>query len=170
MKNLWLIGVLALGAASAPAWAVHKCTDASGKTVFQDRPCADGGGQKVNIRSSNIGSADASGAGAERAERERGQVAELRRNNRLRDLEVHIPNARQAIENKRSACDREMAAVRSQKARAANNLAGATWMQSISTEMEAIAARCDTEQRVLNDDLQRLLDERSQLQQQQNSN
>ena len=36
---------------------------------------------------------------------------------------------------------REMDALRAQKARANNNLAGATWEQSLSTEMQAVAAR-----------------------------
>lgn len=33
----------------APAWAINKCTDASGKVSFQDAPCA-GRGEKIEAR------------------------------------------------------------------------------------------------------------------------
>lgn len=39
---------LALGLI-APAWAIHKCTDARGKVAFQDAPCA-GEGEKIEVR------------------------------------------------------------------------------------------------------------------------
>lgn len=35
--------------ASAPAWAVNKCTASDGKTVFQDAPCP-GQGEKLDVR------------------------------------------------------------------------------------------------------------------------
>lgn len=43
--------------------------------------------------------------------------------------------------NRSEQMTREMDALRAQKARASNNLAGATWEQSLSTEMQAVASR-----------------------------
>ena len=43
--------------------------------------------------------------------------------------------------NRSEQMSREMDALRAQKARANNNLAGATWEQSLSTEMQAVASR-----------------------------
>ena len=43
--------------------------------------------------------------------------------------------------NRSEQMTREMDALRAQKARANNNLAGATWEQSLSTEMQAVASR-----------------------------
>ncbi|MFN4120858.1 DUF4124 domain-containing protein [Acidovorax sp.] len=49
MKSIrYAIYALALGFL-APAWAIHKCTDAQGKVSFQDAPCA-GEGEKIEVR------------------------------------------------------------------------------------------------------------------------
>lgn len=48
--------------AATPAWAINKCTDASGKVVYQDAACAGGKGQALTIRpASGPGNAAASG-------------------------------------------------------------------------------------------------------------
>ena len=60
-------------------------------------------------------------------------------------------------------CQAEMEAVRKRKELADNSLAGATWQQSLSAEMQAMAARCDTEQRRLQANLDRLLAEKQEL-------
>lgn len=41
---------LALAALAAPAWAIHKCVGPDGRAVFQDAPCADGRGQRIEVR------------------------------------------------------------------------------------------------------------------------
>lgn len=41
--------ILALVCATAPAWAVHKCTGADGKVSYQEQPCA-GKGEELKIR------------------------------------------------------------------------------------------------------------------------
>jgi hypothetical protein len=38
----------------APAWAINKCTDASGKVSFQDAPCT-GQGEKITVRPTTQG-------------------------------------------------------------------------------------------------------------------
>lgn len=47
--HIRLILTAALLAAS-PAWAINKCTGPDGKVVFQDAPCADGRGGKIDVK------------------------------------------------------------------------------------------------------------------------
>lgn len=51
--RLFLFSALALNAFVATEAAITKCTDASGKTVYSDQPCADGGKTKpIEIKNS----------------------------------------------------------------------------------------------------------------------
>lgn len=181
MKNLWLIVTLALGAVTAPAWAVNKCTLPNGKTVFQDAPCA-GAGEKLNIRpASGAGqpvplaqpqtaadgsdTATAQTAPQTEAERLKAQVEMMRKkreSDSLRDYQ--IPKQRRAIADHTTACRNEQAALRGQKRYANNNLAGATWEGAISEEMVSVTQRCDMEARQLENDLKRLEQELADLQ------
>lgn len=153
-----------------PASAVNKCVGADGRAVFQDMPCADGRGEKMVIRpaSGNAPMAppatatQAAGVGAATAapqtevERLRALADRLRDGNRISSLEVRvIPDAYGRVNAQKARCDAEFEALRARKAQANNNLAGATWEQSISSEMAAVATRCDTEGRVLQADLDR---------------
>lgn len=50
--------------ASAPAWAINKCTGGDGKYVFQDAPCT-GKGEKIEVRpASGVGRAASPSASA----------------------------------------------------------------------------------------------------------
>lgn len=173
MKNTtWRAVAIAFAAVvlmPLPAAAVNKCTGPDGKLVFQDAPCL-GKGETLTVR-------PASGTGRERladtsrpdaegekslteAQRIERQIAESQKARRLQDLEVRLVfNAQNAIEQHRQACDREMEALRVSKRRANNNLAGATWEGAISGEMTAIATRCDTRNRELRNDADRLQSE-----------
>ena len=67
------------------AWAVNKCTGADGKVVFQDAPCADGKGQKMDIRPAS-GSAGASPAEAQL------EIEKLKRSNAMAEaIRSHKP-------------------------------------------------------------------------------
>ena len=57
-ENTIMAAVLsALLLVAVPAWAVNKCS-VGGKTVYQDAPCADGGGAKVNLSGAGPSDAD----------------------------------------------------------------------------------------------------------------
>lgn len=89
------------------------------------------------------------------ADRLNASTAASQRERRRRDLEtIHVPNAAGFIYRQRVQCDAEIRALQARKLSAANNLAGATWEGSISTEMTAIATRCDSRNRELRDDLE----------------
>ena len=159
----------------APAHAINKCRTPDGKTIFQDAPCAPGQGGKIEVRPAS-GYAQPTAATVTsaavttttttpakpqtEAQRIDAQAEVLRKENRLHTLQVRaIPDARAAVDRQKLRCDGDMAELKNKKQLATNNLAGATWEQSISSEMAATATRCDTESRTLTKELDTLLQE-----------
>ncbi|TAG44303.1 MAG: hypothetical protein EAZ30_17320 [Betaproteobacteria bacterium] len=63
-----------------------------------------------------------------------------------------MPEAFNAISTQRAACDQELKTLQARKGTASNNLAGATYEVSISSEMTAIATRCGTRNTEVRDD------------------
>ena len=182
MRMHMLAAVIAACACSSPAWAVFKCQDANGRFSFQETPCASGSksseievkpaaGHAVKPASvaapsqSSDGTATAPAAKPmSEADRLNAQAATIRKRNRLSDLKNrHIPDAYGAIDRSKSNCDHRMATLRNNKRSASNNLAGATYENSLSSEMQAVATQCDSDQRRLNRDLDRLLAERKDI-------
>lgn len=62
IKSTILVALFASLAAS-PAWSINKCAGPGGNTVFQDTPCADGQGEKVEVRPSSSFSSGVSASG-----------------------------------------------------------------------------------------------------------
>lgn len=152
--------------ASGPAWAVNKCVGPDGAVVFQDAPCA-GKGETLTVKpasgaaptpvTADTAAASTDGASPSKplteAQRIERQVAASQQDRRKQELEVRlVPDAEGAIHRHRAVCDRDMKALQAKKARANNNLAGATWEGSISGEMTALATTCDTRNRELRED------------------
>ena len=160
---------------TAPAWAINKCVGSDGKAVFQDQPCADGRGGKIDVRPASgmapaappvMSTTPASGAARQKTQLERDQemITQYQRDSRIGTLEARlIPDSKNALYRKRSQCDAEIQALQARKMSANNNLAGATWEQSLSTEMQAVSSRCDTEYRFLQDEVSRFERELSDL-------
>lgn len=134
-------------------WAINKCTGPDGKVSFQDLPCPGKGGA-VDVKPAS-GRAPAPSAApvdavaapavAPTAKKE-GVFGETYR--RKLDLESHlIGNARGELNGHLQQCDAQQRALAAKKGSARNNLAGATWEQSISAEMQAAATMCDTKAR-----------------------
>lgn len=149
-----------------PAWAIFKCTGADGKAVYQDTVCEGGGRVVVRPGSGNapaaapageVGTSQTAKKPQTEAQRIEAQIAKSQRERRITEIEVRLlPDAKGAVFYGRAQCDAAFASLKDKKVLAKNNLAGATWEQSISTEMAAIAARCDTESRRQQDDVDRL--------------
>lgn len=174
-------GTLLLGATLAwpcASMAINKCIGADGKAVFQDAPCAGGQGGKIEVRPSRGSAPPAAPAQSpavapsssqlpaspvSETERLRALSRKLNRENRLVSLQHAIPSARGAVDEQKRRCDAQLAALQRKKLASTNNLAGATWEQSISMEMSALAQRCDTEIRTLSDNVDRLLREQSEI-------
>lgn len=162
-------GVLAaLSVVSTGAHAqVYKCT-VGGRAVFSDQPCAPDA-KPINVRPAT----GASSAGASASESDPRQInmsnnpqavlSRLERDRRVRETEHELRDIRDRIVTEQAEMDRELAALRLQKTRANNNLAGATWEKSISEEMSAVVARYDLRIRALQDDVRRLEGELSEM-------
>lgn len=150
------LAVLAL--VSPVAHAVYKC-QVNGTTTYQAQPCSGASQhvQQMNIRSESPsvtqgGDKPAVQSGIQKSQSslaatEKRAVEQMARERQIREANYEIQNLERRIANRSEQMTREMDALRAQKARANNNLAGATWEQSLSTEMQAVAARY----KVLND-------------------
>ena len=152
MRVVLSLALTSLALVSPVAHAVYKC-QVNGTTTYQAQPCSGASkpGQQMNIRSgspagtqsdakpeiqSGAQKSPSSSAGAEKQ-----AVEQMARDRQIREANYEIGNLERRIANRSEQMTREMDALRAQKARANNNLAGATWEQSLSTEMQAVASR-----------------------------
>ena len=137
--------------ASPAAHAVYKC-QSNGTTSYQANPCSGPtkAGQQLNIRSEPQGVMPSGDRPATQpspqksptsAGNEKQALEQMARERQIREANYEIENLERRIANRSEQMTREMDSLRAQKARANNNLAGATWEQSLSTEMQAVAAR-----------------------------
>ena len=154
--------------AHAPAWAINKCTGADGKVVFQDAPCADGKGGKIDVRPASGASVAQDASLTETAPTratmsKEGAFGETWQ--RRTFLENRgIADARSSLRSHQQRCADKQRELAARKNYSSNNLAGATWEQSISTEMQAVATICDSQSRELRAQLDGLEKELRELQ------
>jgi len=121
------IGLMLCATASAE---IYKCTDpATGRTTFSQTQCA-ADAQAVDIHVHRPSEAEAQAARAladrQQAEIDAG-IARRREAMRQQDLENQI----KATEAARAA---DLARIKAQRSRAANNLAGAVWLNALSED------------------------------------
>lgn len=139
--SLWVS--LTLLAPPALGQPMYKCPDPSGVVKFQQMPCTlQGGGEAVTVKpipASGIVNLETS----EESKRVQQVTHKMSRDRRLLEIEREMGNLESRIDSDRSAMSNEMARLERKKSSAANNLAGATWEQSISEEMSAVAAKYD---------------------------
>lgn len=165
----------ALLLASLNAWAINKCTGPDGAVVFQDAPCTGQGGQ-INVRPASghapppqfaaEGGQDSSTPSKPMTEAQRIErsVKASKDGRRRKSLETYlISDLKSSLERHNRACDADIAALRRKKGLANNNLAGATWEESISSEMNAVALRCDSKTKDMRDRLAELKKECAEL-------
>lgn len=151
---------------TVPAWAVNKCTGPDGRVSFQDAPCTGQGGA-IDVKPASGFSAPSApaaaapqsapapqAAAAASGKKEGAFGATWQRRTFLEDR--GLPDARASVDNHQRNCANQQAAIASKKALANNNLAGATYMQSVSAEMQAAAATCDSKARELRANLESL--------------
>lgn len=128
----------------APAWGVNKCVTADGKTIYQSAPCA--GVEKSSEITIQKAPQVPTHSEADTAElkRIRETAGALERERTIKEKEKHISQLEGRIFDHRQDMNREIAVLKAKKMAANNNLAGATWEQSISEEMSAVAKKYDT--------------------------
>lgn len=156
IKRLSTVLGCVLLAAPLPALAINKCIAADGKVSFQEQPCPGKGGA-IEVKpasgaayapapSQATNGAMTSSTNTAPPTRKEGVFGDTYR--RKLDLETHlISNAKGELSSHLKNCDAQQQALAAKKGQARNNLAGATWEQSISAEMQAAATTCDTKAR-----------------------
>lgn len=150
-----LVAAIVFGLALPGQAEMYKCK-AGGRTVYQQEPCAAGAAQAT------LAAPDAVSEDAARASRARFETDNAARlvATRLKSIDEQIAYNQNRIADYEATMDSELAALRAKKSQARNNLAGATWEQSISTEMEAVAANYATKIRIAQDEIEALRKER----------
>lgn len=141
MRHLLLIALLFT---AGPAAAIYQCKSPNGTTVFQDSPCPGGGGKQMQVKPARGGDdaapASSGAAGDDPVEK----LKRMQRDSELMGIDREIRDIEYQIERHQANMNTEMSALRAKQARANNNLAGATWLQSVSAEMQAVTDKYKT--------------------------
>lgn len=119
---------------------VYKCTT-NGSVTFSDMPCGnDAKPMELNVYMPP----------AELVAKANKQTQDIEQNLAASKKKHQIEALHSEIETKKLKRDNELGMLRSKKKLAANNLAGATWENSISAEMQAVTLRYQSEIDALN--------------------
>ena len=159
-------------ASPRPPWPSINARQPTGK-LFSRTCRAPGQGGKIEVTPASgqgvstpgTQAAAATGAPAQtETERLQQLSKKYRDTSRLDALQSReIPGLRNYLDRQKNRCDAQVAALRSKQGSAKNNLAGATYLQSIAVEMSTVATQCDTDVRLGSARLQDLLKEESAL-------
>ncbi len=129
--------------------AVYQCK-VNGQTTFSDQPCGD------NAKEIQVKAPPVNGGGSMQTEAGDRFV-------KSRELDREIRRLERDKEDLRDAMDRALARWQEQKRRANNNLAGATWEQSLAQEAEVMRERYQSEIDDVDRQLERARERRSNL-------
>ncbi len=160
-----LLIVAALFAVAQPSWALYKCVGASGATSFQETPCERAQAQtaiKPLVEAPKPAAApsgtsgDASGGVTPGRPTLDQQLKDAEAERLRRDAGYALRDKTTQLERHRQACDNQQREILANTARARNNLAGATYAQSIATEANAAALRCETRGREIQSEVEDL--------------
>lgn len=155
---------------------MYKCGQ-DGKIVFQERPCK-GAGSKIDVKpATGYGSSSSSSTAPTQistaqtapdsvASKDSSQLKTMQRERRLREIEHEIAAIDREILGYEASLDADLAALKNSKRYARNNLAGATFEQSVSTEMQAINEKYKTKISMAQTKQDRLRTEKETLQKQ----
>ncbi|MCW8830990.1 MAG: DUF4124 domain-containing protein [Gammaproteobacteria bacterium] len=133
------MALLCLFTGSAVA-EIYKC-QLDGQTVFSQTPCAEDA-EKYQVDYIKANEENAAEL-AERNARAREDLENTSVELEIRGIGLKIKKEQAYISTLQGQRDSELRALRNKKRYASNNLAGATWEQSISDEMNAINSRYD---------------------------
>lgn len=145
MRSMLVVLLLSM---SMAAHAQFKCVGADGAVSFQQMPCsAQHKGQALQLRDSRPPAepagvaSDAGTVGKRKLSDVEISVQRMERERRVREIDREIEGLEQDLAWRPGAIDREVAELRQRQQSAANNLAGATWHQSLATEMVAVTQK-----------------------------
>lgn len=142
--SLFFASTVALSSA-AFAQETYKCK-VGGSMVYQDRPCAGTVLRSESMPPSKPAAASASAPehvspAVSDLERQKAFLAKGAKERKISDLQYEIGRADASISRLQAEMAEKIAAIDRQKLSANNNLAGATYLNSLSTEQQAITTR-----------------------------
>ncbi|MDR0717726.1 MAG: DUF4124 domain-containing protein [Azoarcus sp.] len=155
------IALLALAATAAQA-EIYKCPGKDGAPVFTGTPCSKNA-RPLDVRpaSGHGGHASAPVAGQAAPSGSLAVRAETAVQRRRLDNEIHKKEVERDLLI--DEMNGKLEALRRKKALAMNNLAGATWEQSISDEMVAVSTSYEPQINLVRDELARLRAQRDRM-------
>ena len=130
-SEVFVIALLVSGAANAD---IFKCRNDRGGVVFQEQPCLRGG-EKIVIKAVTVGPP------VEETKEQKAYETNLNNKGRILEVERELREQNSSIKNYKVQMDRDIAGLKQKKGNASNNYAGATWEQSISTEMQSVTQK-----------------------------
>lgn len=151
--------------APGPAHAIHKCTGPDGAVVFQDTACA-GKDEVIVIKPASGASPPDEGhtPGMTEAQRINAQTERSQKERRIRELQtLSLPQAEANLAAHKQACGQQQRDLAADQFRYRQNLYGKTHAAQRASEMAAAAAICDTKDRELSGNVERLKSELTEL-------
>lgn len=148
MKAVLALALLGLACLPAQAQSIYKCVDDQGRKTFSQSPCADDA-EKITVKNDNAGLSVGP----------KGDFSKMRDSNAIRGMNRKIDTLSYEADTLRNKREGELAALREQKSYAANNLAGATWLQSLSAEMQTVTDTYNSQIESKRDEIKRLQQE-----------
>lgn len=154
MKFTWavLIAAVMLIVSSFAHATIYRCEE-NGRLVFSDRPCGDDAEIIEQRSATQVGGSLANPAAEEFLQYRATKEAVSKLDRQIADFERRKANVRQMM-------DRDLAEWQRNRARANNNLAGATWEQSLAQEAEVKRARYQAEIDQIDREIDRLREDR----------
>jgi|WetSurSiteA1Bulk_404760.scaffolds.fasta_scaffold75204_1 predicted RNase H-like nuclease (RuvC/YqgF family) len=158
MRNIFVITLLFF--ISAAHAAMYKCI-VNGETVFSDTPCTVNA-KEIEIKVLKPTPNDISEAN-ERNKKSDDFTDKVNRDARKGAIKTEIYDLERRVSGYQNSMNKEIAHLKAKKARANNNLAGATWENSISSEMQAVSDKYGQEIKIAISRIERLRSELSRL-------
>ncbi len=159
MRTIILIASAIIAAPLAQA-EIYKCK-VNGQTVFSQMPC---GEHAVEVKPKVLQPSAAAMAEQQAVNASvQAAASSMERSRRMGQIERSIAELDARIAQMEVDRDRTISSLRFSRNYANNNLAGATWQQSLAAEMEAVAIQYGTSISAAQAEKQRLLDEYARL-------
>lgn len=164
MKYLFLLLLLSFGASAN----VYKC-EVDGVVTYSQVPCADDAEvTDYTITTDTADQLQQAQSVVEVSSVVAGESTDQTHNRltqsvKKRDLKAKIERLKRQTVQKAKERDTKLATLKNTKRQAYNNLAGATWEESLSTEMAAVAKQYGTDIENINKEIDRLIVEHDKL-------
>lgn len=123
-----LIATVILAIAGTANAEIYKCLDDKGRPQFSDRPCSENA-EIIEVKDHTAGISHGP----------QGDFSKVHDDIEKRDIERKIGWREDEIDAFERIRDQKIGEIKRKQSHANNNLAGATWEQSLATEMDAVA-------------------------------